>query len=365
MRPHPTDIEEISSELFFLAASPAMRKLRTQAELMAKLDVPVLIVGENGSGKEIAAKLIHKLSARAQGTFLKVNCAALPGDVLEGELFGHECNTSAAASRTRHGKMDLCQNGTVMLDEITAMPAGLQAKLLRVLQHKEFFRLGGETAISTDARIVAAIHVDIKRALEQRNLREDLYYRLSAFTVQVPPLRERKGDISVLLSRFIEQIAKYYGLEARPLSPLLLTMCQSYSWPGNLRELENFAKRYLVMGDEFLEVGDLSARSKMPSGEQPFPVIREEPNVGNEKLEHSDSVGLKSLVRSVKGETERNVIASALEKTQWNRKAAARELGISYRGLLYKIQEYHLMPSSTCLASFFKDGNGKRSREAQ
>ena len=342
------DIEEISEDLFFVAGSPAMRKLRTQAELLAKVNVPVLILGESGSGKEVAARLIHKLSVRSGCRFLKVNCAALPGDLLESELFGYERGAFTGALRTRQGKFELCDKGTILLDEVAEMPVTLQAKLLHVLQDKQFFRLGGDAIINVDVRILAATNLNVEHALAEKRLREDLYYRLSAFTLQIPPLRDRKEEIPLLLGHFMNQMARYYGLRPRPLSPKLIEACQGHSWPGNLRELENFVKRYLVMGDECRDVGELENRLDQPSSDS-----RVEEGVSSRALQGTEIAGkengpddgsLKHLVRSIKGETERNAIAIMLEKTHWNRKEAARQLQISYRGLLYKIQEYQLLP---------------------
>jgi len=351
------DFEEISEDLFFVAGSLAMRKLRTQAELLAKVNVPVLIVGESGSGKEVAARLIHKFSVRSGYRFLKVNCAALPADLLESELFGDEGGAFTGAIRPRQGKFELCDKGTILLDEIAEMPAGLQPKLLHFLQDKQFFRLGGETL---DVRILAATNVSIEQALIERKLREDLYYRLSAFTLHVPPLRERKEEIPLLLGHFMNQLARHYDLNPRPLSPSLLDACQRYSWPGNVRELENVVKRFLVMGDESLESAELASHARGHIQEVPENRAQE-PSDGNDP--QSDASSLKSLVRTIKGETERSAIASTLEKTHWNRKEAARQLRISYRGLLYKIQEYQLAPPGNYLAPLPKNGGWKRNGE--
>lgn len=339
------DIEEISEELFFVAGSPAMRKLRMQAELLAKVNVPVLIVGESGSGKEVTARLIHKLSIRSECRFLKVDCAALPPDLLESELFGYEREGFTGAMGTRHGKFELCHNGTILLDEIAEMPTAVQAKLLQVLQDKRFFRLGDRASIAMDVRILASTNAGVEAALSDRRLCKDLYYALSAFTICVPPLRDRKEEIPLLLEQFVDHLARQNGLQPRPLSSVLLNACRSYSWPGNLRELENVAKRYLVMGDEFLEFGELGIRSSNDHQE-----VESSDRMATQRWsdEHGDTAPLKNLLRNIKGETERNAIASMLEKTQWNRKAAARELGISYRGLLYKIREYQLISPLTC-----------------
>jgi two-component system, NtrC family, response regulator AtoC len=329
------DIESIGEESFFVSGGPAMRKLRARAELLAQVNVPVLILGESGSGKEVAARLIHKLSVRSGFRFLKAKCAALPGDLLERELFGHERGAFTGAMRVKRGKFELCHGGTILLDKITEMPTGLQAQLLHVLQHKQFFRLGSETPLEVDLRIMAATNMDIERALAEKKLREDLYYRLSAFTIHVPPLRQRKDEIPLLLGHFVNRIAKHYGLPPRPISANVLEACQQYSWPGNLRELKSFVKCYLVMGEESLTVSELMPKTNSPGLIIPTP----------ERGPIEEPVrSLKSLVRSVKDETEKNAIAGALEETHWNRKAAARLLRVSYRALLYKIQQHHMTP---------------------
>jgi len=360
------DIEEINEDLFFIAGSPAMRKLRMQAELLAKVNVPVLILGETGSGKEIAAKLIHKLSVRSECRFLKVNCAALPNDLLEGELFGYEREAFTGAMRTRHGKFELCDKGTILLDEIAEMPTALQAKLLHVLHDKQFFRLGGDTTISLDVRILAATNANVEEALVNKRLSEDLYFRLSAFTLQVPPLRERKEEIPLLVGHFMQQLAKHYNLRPRPLSPLLLNACLEYSWPGNLRELENVVKRYLVMGDEFVQVGEFGNKLAAHSEGRDFAELSaNHSHSACGEGDHGDDSSLKSLVRNLKGEAERGAIANALQKTHWNRKAAARELGISYRSLLYKIHDYQLVPSSSYAATWPNNTGSKRNGQGQ
>lgn len=344
-------VEKISEDLFFVAASPVMRKLLMQAELLANVNVPVLIVGESGSGKEVAARLIHKHSIRSACRFLKVNCAALPGDLLESELFGYERGAFTGAIRTRQGKFELCHKGTILLDEIAEMPAQLQAKLLHVLQDKEYFRLGGDTTISVDVRILAATNVNIEEALAEKRMREDLYYRLSAFTVQVPPLRERKEEIPLLMGHSMNRMARHYGLLPRPISTVLLEACQQYSWPGNVRELENFVKRYLVMGDEQVALSELQKKPVNQVGllEDNDPVS--DGTIGILSGNEDGTSNLKALVRNITGEAEKTVIAGTLEKTHWNRKKAAHLLGISYRGLLYKIQHYQISPS---LAYFHK-----------
>ncbi len=235
-----------------------MRKLRAQAELLAQVSAPVLILGEHGSGKELAARLIHKLSVRSGFRFLKVNCATLPGDVLESEIFG----VANGNGRTKPSKLELCQRGTLFLDEITEMPMSLQAKLLQALRDGYFVRLGGQSRIEMDVRILAATQVNIEQAIADRRLREDLYYRLSAFTVHVPALRQRKEEIPLLLGYFMNQLARRYSLPARIFSAAALDACQRHSWPGNLSELERFVKRYLVMGDGRSGLGTRRTRQR-------------------------------------------------------------------------------------------------------
>src|SRR5271168_2468180 len=260
------EVEELADDTFFVAASPAMRTLRSQAALVANVDIPVLMLGESGTGKEIMARLIHKLSPRAHRTFLKVNCAAVPADLLESELFGYEAGAFTGANHAKPGKFELCNKGTILLDEIGEMPPSLQAKLLHVLQDQTFSRLGSRSVIKVDVRILAATNIDIPEALASKRLREDLYYRLNAFTLSLPPLRERKEEIPILLKHFMTRMAERYARPQLPLSPHLLEACQAHPWPGNLRELNNFLKRYLILGDENLAAAELQPRNDGSGG---------------------------------------------------------------------------------------------------
>src|ERR1700719_4714502 len=325
----PGEVEELYDDVFFVAASPAMRKIRSQAALVANVDIPVLMLGESGTGKEVVARLIHKLSPRAHRTFLKVNCAAVPGDLLESELFGHEAGAFTGANHAKPGKFELCNKGTILLDEIGEMPALLQAKLLHVLQDQTFSRLGSRTMIKVDVRILAATNINIPEALANKRLREDLYYRLNACTMSLPPLRERKEEIPILLKHFMSRMSESYARPPLPLSPALLQACQNHSWPGNLRELNNFLKRYLILGDEKLAVTELLPRNDGTGG-----------GPDDASARGADSGGLKSLARTAKDEAEAQAITQALAQTNWNRKQAAAILQISYKALLYKIRQY-------------------------
>jgi len=328
------EAEPLGNGHFFICASPSMRKVRQDARVLADIDGPVLILGEGGTGKDATAQLIHRLSPRSNGHFAKVNCAALAGELLETELFGHE----SGAAHSRVGKLELCHKGSILLDEVGEMSPSAQAKLLQVLQEGQVHPLGGGGSRQVDVRVLAVANLDLPHFLTERRLREDLYYQLSAFTIVLPPLRERREDIPLLAQHFMDRMAAQYHRSALPLSPALIEACRHYSWPGNLRELENFVKRYLIMGNEEAALRGLGKLSE----KHPFAVTEEMPG-----LNDSDATSLRSLIKNVRGEAEKNAIAAALQKTGWNRKAAARMIKVSYRSLLYKIDEYHLRPSNT------------------
>jgi len=315
----------------FLSGSQAMKRIHAQACVIARFDMPVLLLGESGTGKEVLALLIHHLSPRANYPFLKVNCAAVPADLLESELFGYEAGAFTGATKPKPGKFELCEQGTILLDEIGEMPPALQAKLLHFLQDHRFSRLGSRTTTKADVRILAATNIRVEEALASKMLREDLYYRLSGFTIQVPPLRDRKKEIPLLLEHFMGRNAMQFSSPARRFSPKLIQACLGYSWPGNLRQLENFVRRYLVLGDEELAISELQTTQRV-NGEQ------------REAASPPDASGLKNLARAVKKEAEAAAIAHALEQTNWHRQKAAAVLKISYKALLYKIKQYDLVP---------------------
>jgi two-component system response regulator AtoC len=362
------DIQSLGEDEFFLSVSPAMQQLRAQAELLAQADVPVLILGEPGSGKGTVARLIHQRSVYSGFKFLRVNCAEMPADLLEIELFGKE-NGSWNGSAKALGKLEIGQKGTILLDEITQMPLALQSRILKVLQDKRFVRTGDATPVEVDVRILAASSDKLDHALAEKRLNTDLYYRLSAFTVNVPPLRHRKEEIKILLRYSMHKVAKYYGLPARDFTLSAMEACLNHSWPGNLKELETFVKRYLIAGDEEL-IRDEAETSSGSSQRSPAPALAS----AHEEVEAPGAglipKSLKSMIQSVRWETERNAIAAALEKTGWNRKAAARLLGVSYRTILYKIEQYEMTAPESYLPSFpgarlalssQNKGNGKAS----
>ena len=317
----------------FVRSSKRMRDLESQASLVARADIPILILGESGTGKEILALYTHKMSARSSKIFLKVNCAAVPADLLESELFGYEQGAFTGAVKTKPGKFEICTGGTIFLDEIGEMPAILQAKLLQVLQDGTFSRLGSRSPMKVDVRVIAATNINMKEAMANKTFREDLYYRLNGFTLSIPPLRERKDEIPILSGYFMRKGAKRYGREALAFSDSLLDALVGHHWPGNLRELENVVNRYLVLGDERAILNELSS---LDEGE----------TTSDASSEGSGGPGLKAMVRNLKGEAESAAIAQVLEGTGWNRKAAANDLQISYKALLYKIKQYDLSPQN-------------------
>jgi len=323
-------VEKTGEEAFFICHSPAMREIRCMVDLIAQTTLPVLILGETGTGKEAVVRLIHHVSLRKKLPFLKVNCAALPSELLESELFGYEAGAFTGATKATAGKFEACHKGTLLLDEIAEMPPAPQAKLLQVLQDGEYCRLGSAKPIRVDVRVLAATNVDIVRAIKTKKFREDLYYRLNAFSIQVPPLRERIEDIPVLLQYFIKTQSAALSCEPLPISPDLLKACLRYSWPGNVRELENFVKRYLIVRDEQKAVVHL-----LPEAYRGRACPQTSTSTFSMK-----ATDLKSLVKGLKEQAERQAIVGALEISRGNRKDAARILNISSRALIYKMREY-------------------------
>jgi two-component system, NtrC family, response regulator AtoC len=323
--------EALTEDISFLAASPQMLKIRQQILQIAPVDVPVFISGESGVGKEVIARMIHLRSTRLHQPFVKVNCAALPGELLESELFGYEQGAFTGAVRAKPGKFELANKGTIFLDEIAEMSPHLQAKLLHVLQDGQYSRLGARSVVNVDVRVLAATNMDVKEAMRSGRFREDLYYRLNVLSIHIPPLRERTAEIPLLFRHFLAKYSEKYQKPAPDPSKHLLEAALRYPWPGNLRELENFVKRYVILEDD---EGSFRELLEMTGQQQRIPA-REETPAPKEQ-------GLKALVRGLKDEAEMEAIADALEKTNWCRKDAARMLGISYKALLYKMRQFNL-----------------------
>jgi DNA-binding NtrC family response regulator len=334
--PGAGDAIEVGEGVYFFSATPLMRQLRAQAMQVAKFDFPVLLLGESGTGKEVLARLIHKYSDRAHRTFLKVNCAAVPSELLESELFGYEPGAFTGANKAKPGKFELCNKGTLLLDEIGEMSPALQAKLLQVLQDGQFSRLGGRVTVQVDVRVLAATNINMPQAIAQKTFREDLYYRLNSFVLRMPSLRERREEIPMILRHFMIQLADKYACAPLSVSQRLVEATENYSWPGNIRELENFVKRFLVLGDESAAIGELQRR--------PNPDAQNAAAASADDKRSQQQPDLKEMVRNLKNGAESEVIAQVLEETAWNRKRAATKLNISYKALLYKIRQYDIRP---------------------
>jgi DNA-binding NtrC family response regulator len=328
-------LEELDDHRFFLALSPAMLKIYREVKLLQGIDVPILILGESGTGKEIVAHLIHKHSRRAQQRFVNVNCAALPMELLESELFGHVKGAFTGAIADRPGRFEQANGGTILLDEIGEISASMQAKLLHVLQDGQFTRLGARQSTRVDAHVLAATNISIEQALANKTFREDLYYRLNTFTINVPPLRERTVEIPYLVREMISRAPVGQTRGAKEFSRELMELLPLYSWPGNLRELRNFVIRTLIMEDESAAKLELEIKIN-----QALSAKRRSLSIDS----LSEAGPMRSVVRDIRHRTESRMIEEALQSCGWNRRDAARCLNISYRALLYKIQQYGLHP---------------------
>ena len=332
--------ERLDSDHALIAVSPAMREVRRQIEQLAAIDAAVLVFGESGTGKEVAARLIHKLSNRSPHRFLKVNCAASPAELLESELFGHEAGAFSGARVARAGKLEIARKGTLLLDDVAGMPLAAQAMLLHFLQDGEFARLGGTSTIQADVRVLAAADDDLRPAVRAGTLRPDLYYRLKVFAIHLPPLRERREDLPYLLNRFMAVWSEAYGRPRLPVTRRILEACAGHAWPGNLRELENFVKRYLVLGDEKLALDRMDSAAEALAA--PEPEAPASPQPAPRAIAADGVCDLKSVVRGLKRDAERTAIVSALERTDGNKQDAARLLHISLRALHYKVRAYQI-----------------------
>jgi len=325
-------IRESQHEILIGDTEP-MLKVKNIVEQISPSELTVLIRGESGTGKEIIARMIHKLSPRAKEPFVKVNCAAIPRELLEAELFGYERGAFTGANKTKPGRFEVANKGTMFLDEIGDMPIELQTKLLQVLEQQEFVRVGGIHNIHVDVRIVCATNRNLEEAIENKEMRNDLYYRLNEITVNLPHLRERKDDIPLLAEHFLQKYSLLYDKEYKGIRAETLKHICAYSWPGNVRQLENLIKQIVVRGDENIIYESLKGPIPAPSkSEVTLPIDYDD-----------GDYNLKSKVNKVVGEIEKNLISRVLVKTNWNRRKAAKILDISYRSLLYKIKDYKII----------------------
>jgi two-component system, NtrC family, response regulator AtoC len=345
-----------------LGSSDKMREVRDLIARVADTDVTVLIRGESGTGKELVARALHESSPRRHKTFVKVNCAALPAELLESELFGFERGAFTGAIQQKPGKFEFAHEGTMFLDEISEMHPPLQSKLLQVLQDGEFARLGGRRDVHVDVRIVAATNRDIECAVADGQFREDLYFRLNVVCITLPPLRQRRDEIPVLTERFLEQYSTHYNRRRLTLAGETVRLFNEYEWPGNVRELENLVKRAVVLGsDDSIrrELADAIAGRRRHPG--PIPALQPRaaeavtaspspaaPGAAAATHEPAAPVtgSLKDIARHAAREAERDLIYRTLQQTRWNRREAAQILGVSYKALLYKIKEAELDKAS-------------------
>ena len=334
--------------------SPRMEEVKNTIEQVADTTATVLIRGESGTGKEVVARMIYAQSGRFDTPFVKVNCAAIPHELLESELFGYEPGAFTGATRQKLGQFDLANNGTLFLDEVSEMHPALQAKLLHVLQDGGFSRLGGKRDISVDVRVLAATNKRLELAVQDGTFREDLFYRLNVVSIHIPPLRERREEIAVFLDYFLRKYSEFYGKKPAPFGESALNCMLEYIWPGNIRELENLVKRYVIVGNEAQIVRELSThKPAIATVPAVAPVASKEPksgveapgssaaipiDIGKSNGLEADHPSLLEIGRRAAMSAEREAIERVLAQTRWNRRQAAKILKISYKALLNKLK---------------------------
>jgi two-component system response regulator AtoC len=333
------------TELLLLCGdNQRMKEIRDIIEQVADTDITVLVRGESGTGKELVARTLFQLSGRRDRPFVKVNCAALPSELLESELFGFEKGAFTGAQKRKLGKFEYANHGTIFLDEISEMHPSLQAKLLQVLQDGEFSRLGGETDVRVDTRIIAATNRNLEEAVADGSFREDLYYRLNVVTVQLPPLRDRRDAVPLLVDHFLKKNNEQYRKNLRQLSPETMNVFMQYHWPGNVRELENMVRRMVVLGNEQAVLDEIALRGAEEASEARGGEALDLEALGADFTD-GQAMDLKAISRRAAQLAEKRVIERVLQQTRWNRKEAAERLQISYKALLYKMKENGLSES--------------------
>jgi DNA-binding NtrC family response regulator len=309
-----------------IGKSERIKEATDLVQKVAPSDTTALLLGESGTGKELFARAIHYLSPRKEGPFVAINCAAIPRELLENELFGSEKGAFTSSHARKMGKFEIAESGTIFLDEIADMDISLQAKLLRVLQEKKFERLGGTKTIDVNVRVIAASNMDLKNAIKKRTFREDLYYRLSVFPIQIPPLRERREDIPALAEHFINRFSKELNKKIKRLSRESLTLMERYHWPGNVRELENTMERAIIL-----------CEGKTITPEQ---IAIRVPSSAEIRLR--EGAGLKEVAALAQAEAEKSLIKRVLIQTNGNKKKSAEILKIDYTTLFEKLKKYGL-----------------------
>ncbi len=322
-------VDDLPPESLIFGKSPAMQAVRLKVEKIASTSVPVLIQGDSGTGKGVLARYLHARSPLANGAFVKVNCAAIPGPLLESELFGYERGSFTGAYSAKPGRVELAEDGTLFLDGINEIDFSLQAKLLHLLQDGQFSRIGGQEDLSTRTRVICATNRSLEEEVVAGRFREDLFYRINALTLSMVPLRSRAEDILDIASYFLESHQSRHGQPARPFSHSLARLLVRYAWPGNIRELENLIERYVILGSEDAITSELLDRT---------------PPAAPVTASINEPIQLKKVTRQAVLDMERRIILRVLEANHWNRKRAAAALQISYRALLYKIRQAGLPP---------------------
>ncbi|HYV44418.1 MAG TPA: sigma-54 dependent transcriptional regulator [Myxococcaceae bacterium] len=347
LEPPPPADDRDSRPIIFTSA--AMRKANALLERISDTDVPVLLLGESGTGKEVFAREVHALSRRRPRPFIKVNCAALPAELLESELFGHEKGAFTGATAEKPGKFELADQGTIFLDEIGEMAIRLQAKLLQVLQDEEFFRVGGKRSVRVDSRVVVATNRDLEKEIQEGAFREDLFYRLNVVAIRLPPLRERKEDIIPLVEHFLRKYGKRYRRAQAELPQEVLAAFLDHAWPGNVRELENMVRRLVVLKDPSMVLEELRAAPRatqelnqvvVPVNTALLPAPAVAPAAPPAAPRPPElELSLKDIGKRAAMVAEREAILAMLQRTGWNKRRAAAKLKISYKALLYKIKD--------------------------
>ena len=315
---------EMPPDAVVFGRTEAMQAVRDRLSKLAGANVPVLIQGESGTGKDIIARMIHANSPWRTGPWVKVNCPAIPGTLLESELFGYEKGAFTGAYGTKPGRVEMAHRGTLFLDEISELDLGLQSKLLQLLQDGQFCRIGAQEDKKVEVRVVCATNRKLEQEIESGTFRADLFYRINVVNLHMPALRERASDIPDLVDYFLAYYNRKYNSRALPISDELMASLRKYHWPGNVRELENLIKRYVILGDEEVIASDLAPRDT---------------DFFNAEIPVDGQISLKKLTRQAVRELERKVILKVLQAHHWNRKQSARALSISYRALLYKIRD--------------------------
>jgi len=323
---------EMPPEEIVFGHAETMRAVRERLTKLASANVPVLIQGESGTGKDIIARMIHLASPWRTGPWVKVNCPAIPGTLLESELFGYEKGAFTGAYGVKPGRVEMAHRGTLFLDEISELDMSLQSKLLQLLQDGQFCRIGAQEDKKVEVRVVCATNRKLEEEIENGTFRSDLFYRINVVNLHLPPLRERARDIPELVDYFLEYHNRKYNCRAKPLSGEIMSVLRKYHWPGNIRQLENLVKRYVILGNEEVLLADLTPR---------------DPDFFDAELPIDGPISLKKVTRQAVRELERKIILKVLQNHHWNRKQAARSLGISYRALLYKIRDAGLPSNRT------------------